>query len=80
MSGPQNGEESARRGSLYGRKMQASHERDPGGKRRHRRLEEKLRKYEVHAEGYEFVPALLGYPRRLVVMGARLWPRERGLR
>jgi hypothetical protein len=39
--------------------MQVSHERDPGGKRRHRRLEEKLRKYEVHAEGYEFVPALM---------------------
>ena len=30
-----------------------------GQKRRHRSIEEKLRRYEAHAEGYEFIPALM---------------------
>jgi len=47
------------RESLYGRKMQVSVERESGGKRRRRSVEEKLRKYEASAEGYEFVPALM---------------------
>lgn len=46
-------------GSAYGRKAQPDWERDKQGKRHSRRLEEKLRKYEVRAEGYEFVPALM---------------------
>jgi hypothetical protein len=46
-------------GSAYGRKGQADWERDKPGKRHRRRFEEKLRKYEVRAEGYEFVPALM---------------------
>jgi hypothetical protein len=58
MSGPQDGE-SGRQGSAYGRKMQVPRDRDKGGKRHRRHLEEKLRKYEVHAEGYEFIPALM---------------------
>lgn len=46
-------------GSRYGRKAQAQWEREKPGKRHLRTLEEKLRKYEVRGEGYEFVPALM---------------------
>jgi hypothetical protein len=46
--------------------MQVPPERETGGKRRHRKLEEKLRKYEVRGEGYEFVPALMHVLRRYV--------------
>jgi hypothetical protein len=41
------------------RQMQWRPERDKGEKRHHRRIEEKLRKYEARGEGYEFVPALM---------------------
>lgn len=37
-----------------------------GQKRRHRSLEEKLRRYEAHAEGYEFIPALMHSLQRVV--------------
>jgi hypothetical protein len=67
MEAPNEGQgPSSRRGSRYGRKMRIPGERDTGGKRRHRKLEEKLRKYEVRGEGYEFVPALMQVLRRYV--------------
>ena len=53
-------------GSAYGRKGRAGWERDKPGKRHKRGLEEKLRKYEVRAEGYEFVPALMHVLERYV--------------
>lgn len=53
------GQGGGRRGSRYGRRMPHHHEREHGGKRRHRGIEEKLRKYEARGEGYEFVPALM---------------------
>ena len=47
-------------GSPAGRKANPNWERERTGKRHHRGLEEKLRKYEVRAgEGYEFIPALM---------------------
>jgi hypothetical protein len=46
-------------GSRYGREAHPGWEREKPGKRHRRGLEEKLRKYEVRAEGYEFVPALM---------------------
>jgi hypothetical protein len=54
--GPDANEQS---GSRYGRKAHAQWKREKPGKRHRRGLEEKLRKYEVRAEGYEFVPALM---------------------
>ncbi len=56
----------ANRGSRYGREMQVSVGRDRGEKRQLRSIEEKFRKYEVRAEGYEFVPALMHSLRRYV--------------
>ena len=44
---------------IYRRKLARLYERPKGKKRRHRSLPEKLRKYEVRAEGYEFVPAMM---------------------
>jgi hypothetical protein len=52
--------------NLYGRKMVQPYERSLGKKRRHRSIEEKLRKYETRAEGYEFVPALMHLLKRYV--------------
>jgi hypothetical protein len=54
-----NEEQGPEQGSRYGRKAPPDWERDKPGKRHKRSLEEKLRKYEVRAEGYEFVPALM---------------------
>jgi hypothetical protein len=54
--GPDDNEQS---GSRYARKAHAQWEREKPGKRHRRGLEEKLRKYEVRAEGYEFIPALM---------------------
>ncbi len=48
-----------KKGSLYGRKMPAKFDRVKGKKRLHRSLAEKLRKYEVRGEGYEFLPATM---------------------
>ena len=48
-----------KRQSRYGRKMVHTYERTEGKKRHHRSLAEKLRKYEVRAEGYEFLPAMM---------------------
>jgi hypothetical protein len=50
---------SKERGSRYGRCAPEGWGEEGEGKRPRRRLEEKLRKYEVHAEGYEFVPAMM---------------------
>ena len=48
MEAPNEGQgTSGGRESRYGRKMRIPGEREMGGKRRHRKLEEKLRKYEV---------------------------------
>jgi hypothetical protein len=52
--------------SLYSRKLQVSVEREPGGKRHRRSVEEKLRKYEARADGYEFIPALMHQLKRYV--------------
>lgn len=41
------------------RVMVHRYERGEGKKRFHRSISEKLRKYEVRAEGYEFIPALM---------------------
>jgi hypothetical protein len=54
--GPGDNEQS---GSRYERRAHPDWEREKPGKRHRRGLEEKLRKYEVRAEGYEFVPALM---------------------
>jgi hypothetical protein len=52
-----NGDE---RGTRYGRRCPyEDDEREKGEKRPKRRLEEKLRKYEVQAAGVEFIPALM---------------------
>lgn len=51
--------EPSKRGSKYGRRVPLRPQRRNGEKRHHRGLEEKLRKYEVRAEGYEFIPALM---------------------
>lgn len=48
-----------KRQSLNVRKMARQYERTKGKKRNHRSFAEKLRKYEVRAEGYEFVPAMM---------------------
>ncbi len=53
--------------NLYGRKMIQCYERPRGKKRRHRSIEEKLLKYESHAEGYEFIPALMHLLKRQVM-------------
>jgi hypothetical protein len=52
------------RESRYGRKSASQFDRQKGKKRHHRSLEERLRKYEVRGEGYEFVPALMHLIRR----------------
>jgi hypothetical protein len=39
-------------------------EEKPGNKRKHRTMEEKLRKYEMRAEGHEFIPAMMHLLRR----------------
>ena len=52
-------EQQNERRSLFGRKMPRRFERTAGNKRLHRSLAEKLRKYEVRAEGYEFLPAMM---------------------
>ncbi len=53
------GSDKGEQGSRYGRKAPADWEREKPGKRHRKSLEEKLRKYEVRAEGYEFVPSLM---------------------
>lgn len=52
------------RQSLFGRTSTSKFKRSKGKKRQHRPLEEKLRKYEVRGEGYEFVPAMMHLVRR----------------
>jgi hypothetical protein len=47
------------RASRYGRKLVKPYERLPGQKRYHKTHKERFRKYAVHAEGYEFIPALM---------------------
>lgn len=47
------------RRSLYGRACQHKFRRLKGNKRCRRTIEEKLRKYESHGEGYFFIPALM---------------------
>jgi hypothetical protein len=47
------------RKSLYGRRSAAKFERKRGKNRQHRPIEEKLRKYEVRGEGFEFIPAMM---------------------
>lgn len=54
------------RESRYGRKMQRTHQREEGEKRHRRSIEEKLRKYSVRGEGYEFIPALMHVLERYV--------------
>lgn len=51
--------EEGQSGSPHGRKANPDWERERPGKRHRRGLEEKLRKYEVRAEGYEFIPSLM---------------------
>lgn len=51
---------------LFGRKMKRKFERKLGRNRLHRSIEEKLRKYEVRAEGYEFVPAMMHLVQRYI--------------
>lgn len=57
MSKEKEGQE-RKRGSLK-RVMVCRYERERGKKRFHRSIAEKLRKYEVRAEGYEFIPAMM---------------------
>ena len=57
-------EKKSKRRSLFGRKMQTRFERTAGKKRFHKSLAEKLRKYEVRAEGYEFLPAMMHLVKR----------------
>ncbi|MDP3880360.1 MAG: hypothetical protein Q8Q07_08685 [Dehalococcoidales bacterium] len=52
-------EEQKRKRSLYSRKMVKKCDRTHGNKRQHKSLEDRLRKYEVRGEGYEFVPAMM---------------------
>jgi hypothetical protein len=52
-------EQQSERRSLFGRKMPRRFERTAGKKRLHKSLAEKFRKYEVRAEGYEFLPAMM---------------------
>ncbi len=62
MAGKRSGQgrgDDAQSGSRYARQAHPGWEREKPGKRHRRGLEEKLRKYEVRAEGYEFVPALM---------------------
>lgn len=49
---------------LFNRTVERAYERIQGEKRQHRSIEEKLLKYEVRAEGYEFVPSLMHVVRR----------------
>ena len=44
---------------LRRRVMVRKYEREPGKRRFHRTIDEKLRKYEGRAEGYEFLPAMM---------------------
>jgi len=57
---------SKQRESVFGRKATCKWERSAGKKRSHRTLEEKLRKYAVNAEAYEFVPAMMHLLERYV--------------
>ncbi len=57
-------EQESKRRSLFGRKMPRRFERTTGKKRLHRSLAEKLRKYEVRGEGYEFLPAMMHLVKR----------------
>ncbi len=49
---------------LFNRVVERGYEPVKGEKCQHRSIEEKLRKYEVRAEGYEFVPSLMHVLRR----------------
>jgi hypothetical protein len=53
-----------KRGGIFGRKASRRYERPMGKKRQHRTMAEKLRKYEVKGEGYEFIPAMMHLLRR----------------
>ena len=57
-------EQQSGRRSLFGRTMPRRFERTTGKKRLHRSLAEKLRKYEVRGEGYEFLPAMMHLVKR----------------
>ena len=61
-----NDEKNGERKPLFGRKMARKFERTLGKNRLHRSIEEKLRKYEVKAEGYEYVPAMMHLVKRYV--------------
>lgn len=54
------------RKSLFARKSASKFERKLGKNRLHRSIEEKLRKYEIRGEGYEFVPAMMHMVQRYV--------------